>query len=113
MQGAVGVIEFATFALAPRVTEAELMSASDRLESEFLAAIPGYRGRTLVQLPDGRYADIAFWRDTAAAESVMGRVAASPAAAAYFACMVGADPNDPAAGVQHFRAVRGYPRGTI
>lgn len=101
-------IEIAPFTLAEGVDEAAMLAASERLEREFLRGTDGYLGRAVSQLPDGRWADVVLWRSPEHAAAVLPRIPESAACAAYFGCMVGADPSDPAHGVSVFRAVRTY-----
>jgi len=101
-------IEIAPFTLADGVDEATMLAASERLEREFLRGTEGYLGRATSQLPDGRWADVVLWRSRAHAEAILPRIPESAACAAYFGCMVGADPADPVHGVSLFRAVRTY-----
>lgn len=101
-------IEIAPFTLAEGVDEAAVLAASERLEREFLHGTDGYLGRAISQLPDGRWADVVLWRSPAHAEAILPRIPESAACAAYFGCMVGADPADPSHGISVFRAVRTY-----
>lgn len=101
-------IEIAPFTLNPGVTEAQLLAASDRLETDFLQHREGYLGRATSRLPDGRWADIVMWRSADHAAAVLPLIPQSDACAMYFACMQGADTSDPAHGVQVFRAIRAY-----
>lgn len=102
------VVEYAPFTLAQGVSEEALLAASQRLEQEMLARMPGYRGRVLVRKSPREWADLVFWEDQAAADRVMALVAESPACAGYFALMDMAGASDPGAGVTHFTAVRTY-----
>lgn len=102
------ILEWAPFTLAVGNDEATLLAASDRLDREFLSTATGYLGRTLLRLPDGRFADLVFWRSRADADAILPRIAESEACGAYFGCMVGADPDDPASGISHLTPVRTY-----
>lgn len=101
-------IEIAPFTLAEGVAETAMLEASERLEREFLRGTEGYLGRAVSQLADGRWADIVLWRSPEHAAAVLPKIPESAACAAYFGCMVGADPGDPTHGVSIFRAVRRY-----
>jgi hypothetical protein len=57
-------------------------------------------------LADERWADIVLRRSAEDAAAILPRVPESGACSAYFGCMVGADPADPAHGVSLVRAVR-------
>lgn len=101
-------IELAPFQVAPGVTEAELLEASEALQRDFLSHQDGFVRRELLRAKDGSWCDLVYWRDAASAERIMSVVAESTACHQYFSLMVGADPNDPAAGVQHFALKRRY-----
>lgn len=101
-------IEIAPFTLAEGVVETAMLAASERLEREFLRGTEGYLGRAVSQLAEGRWADIVLWRSPEHAAAVLPKIPESAACAAYFGCMVGADPADPTHGVSIFRAVRRY-----
>ncbi len=101
-------IEFAPFALNPDVTEEQLLSASERLEREFLQYQSGYLGRATSRLSNGRWADIVLWRSEEHAMAILPLISQNDACAAYFSCMNGADTSDPAHGVQVFRAIRSF-----
>lgn len=102
------IIELAPITLRPDVDATSLIAASERLEREFLVQQPGYLGRALTHAGGGRWMDVVFWADQAAAEAVIARIPGSEACAAYFACMEGADSNDAAAGVTHLQTVRRF-----
>lgn len=102
------VIELAPFAVKPGVTEAQVLEASEVLQRDFLAGQPGFVRRDLLRGDDGRWLDLVYWRDAASAEAVMAAAAASPVCHTYFGLMVGADQDDPAAGVSHFALKRRY-----
>lgn len=53
------------------VTEAELVAASDRFQSEFVVEHPGVLRRLLVAELDGGYADIVLFADEQAIDEVM------------------------------------------
>jgi hypothetical protein len=102
------IIEWAPFRLKEGVTEAELLSRSEALQSEFLAHQDGFVRRELVRGRDGGWVDLVYWRDEAAAESVMRTAMESPTCHRYFALMDGADHADPGAGVLHFGILKSY-----
>ena len=102
------VVEWAPFTLAEGATEAELLEASAALQKEFLARQDGFVRRELLRSKDGSWCDLVYWRDAASAEAIMSAIADSQICQRYFELMVGADPNDPAAGVQHYSLKRSY-----
>lgn len=53
------------------ITEAELLSASDRFQREFVVDHPGVLRRVLVTDDDGYYADIVFFESAEAIQQVM------------------------------------------
>ena len=102
------VVEWAPFRLADGVDEGALLEASAALQRDFLRHQPGFLRRELLRAAGGGWVDLVFWASQDAADAVVPAIAASPACHAYFRLMVGADPADPAAGVQHLRRVRVY-----
>jgi hypothetical protein len=102
------VVEWAPFRLRDGVTPDQVIEAADALQREFLDGRDGFLGRELLQGGDGQWADLVRWRDEAAAHAIMDDLATSPACQRYFGLMVGADPADPAAGVQHLRRIRAF-----
>jgi hypothetical protein len=104
------IVELAPFVPKPGVAEAAILAAAERMEAEFLSQQPGYLGRAVTLDGDGRWMDIVLWADHAAAEAILPKIPSSPACAAYFDCMQGADPTDPAGGVTLLRALRTFGR---
>ena len=102
------VVEMAPFAVAEGVTDAELLEASERLEREFLSRADGYVGRILARVHARQWADIVLWKSEPHVTAAMARAGESPACAAYFACMSGADHDQPGQGVSLFHAMRAY-----
>lgn len=107
MNGHGQVVEWAPFRLRPGRVEAELLKASDELQSEFLARQSGYIRRELVKGADGGFVDIVWWTDRRAAEEAMARVAASEVCARYFSLMREEDAGA-GAGVAHFLTLKAY-----
>jgi hypothetical protein len=103
------VIEWAPFRLAPGVSEATLLDASERLQREFLERRQGFVRRELLRGADGQWVDLLYWSDEDSANAVMADISTSPACQAYFSLMVGADVMDAGAGVLHLHRVRSYP----
>lgn len=101
------IIEMATIKLAQGQNEADLIAASERFQSEFLAHQPGFVGRELVRMKGGEYADIVRWTDMAHAEAIMEKAASSPACLTYFSVME-MNPDNPAEGVSHYQVLARY-----
>jgi len=78
------VIEFAPFHLAADKTEADLIAASERFQSEFLDGHKGFVRRSLVKHEDGAYADILVWADSSASERAFAAAGQHEAGQAYF-----------------------------
>lgn len=102
------VIEWAPFRLAPGVTEAALLEASESIQRDFLERQPGYVRRELLRGDDGRWVDLVVWRDEATAQAAMEAAGTSETCGAYFQLMTGLDSPDPASGLLHLRRVRAY-----
>lgn len=81
------IIEIDKVKLAANVSEEELIAASERFQTEFLCKQPGYRGRDLVRLDQGSYADMIRWDGVEAAEAVLQKLAGSPACRDYFSIL--------------------------
>lgn len=105
-------VEFAPFLKRPDVSEADLIAASDALD-DFLRTVDGFLGRMLLKKNESEWHDLVFWRDRAAADAVIPKVAGSEACRRYFACMVAADHDDPAAGVTHWQHVKSWGRTSL
>jgi hypothetical protein len=102
------ILEIAAFTKAPGLTDAQLRAASETFERDFVARQPGYLGRILVKKSETEWADVALWQSRAHAEAVLQAAMTSESCAAYFQCMVHANTDDPAAGVQHFEVAGLY-----
>ncbi len=102
------VLEWAPFTLKPGVTEADLLAASEALQTEFLGRQPGFIRRDLLRGQDGQWVDTVYWRSRAAADEAAQKVMDNPVCLGYFDLMVSADHDDPSAGVSHFAHVRTY-----
>jgi len=101
------IIEMAEIKLAAGRTETDLIRASDRFQTEFLSRQPGFIGRDLVRMEDGRYADIVRWESMSAAAAIMEQVPNSPACGAYFSVME-MNPENPQEGVHLYRVMTSY-----
>ncbi|WP_299621529.1 antibiotic biosynthesis monooxygenase [Pelagibius sp.] len=100
-------IEWASIRLAKGKTEADLLTASNTFQSEFLDRQPGFVRRELLRLQTGDYADVVHWRSMEDAAAIMEKAAGSPACQAYFAVME-MDSDDPAEGVEHHHSLAVY-----
>ena len=74
------------------VAEADMLEASDRFQTEFVADHPGVRQRIVVADEDGGYADIVLFADEAAIASVMEAEQRSEAAREFLAMWEDATP---------------------
>lgn len=81
------VLELANFTLADGATEAQLLSASDAFQRDFLGQQNGFIRRDMIRRSDGTYTDVILWQSRADADAVFGRAQNAEAASAYFACM--------------------------
>ena len=95
------VIEIAEIKLANGKTEAELVSAAERLREGFLSQQSGFISHDLVRQSDGVYADIVRWETMGAAKTALQNAESSPVCGAYFSHME-IDPENPIDGVSYF-----------
>jgi hypothetical protein len=103
------VLELATIKLAPHSAEADLLTASDAFQKQFLDHQDGFIRRDLVRKGDGIYLDVIFWKSRAHAEAVFARAQASEVASQYFAHMQ-FDPENMEEGVEHHNVLRSFAR---
>ena len=109
VSGEGAVIEWAPFRLRDGVSEAELLEASNAIQSGFLDGRPGFVRRELARSEDGLWTDVVHWSDHASAQAAMAAAAESPACSTYFHLMAGAnDAADPGEGLVLMRLVRAY-----
>jgi hypothetical protein len=102
-------VEWAPFQLAEGVDEATLLAASAALQGEFLSKQSGFIKRELVKAKDNQWVDLVYWNSLEEAEQAAKNAANnSPICFKYFELMVGADPDDPSAGVIHLEVVETY-----
>lgn len=73
--------------LANGKTEADLISASDHFQSEFVSHQPGVIRRELVRTGEGEYVDIIQFRSVEDAHEVMEKEKESTVCAEFFAVM--------------------------
>jgi hypothetical protein len=102
-----GAVEWAPFRTAEQVTREQLLHASQRLESEFLAQAEGYLGRVLLEQGAGAWTDLVFWRSAEDVAAAMQKAAESRACAAYFDCMAPAENGE---NMLHFTVAARYGR---
>lgn len=80
---AFGGLEIATFRLLEGVSEGELLSASERVDKEFMVHQDGVLGHVLLRGRDGVYADLAFADSQGRAEAVCAKWTANAVALQY------------------------------
>lgn len=102
------VIEFAPFTLVEGVDEATLVAASDALQAEFLSRQQGFIKRDLVQVGDGKWADVLYWESRDSVERAMQEAPGNPAALNYFQLMAKTEHDDPATGMMLLSIARSY-----
>jgi hypothetical protein len=93
------IIEFASFTLAPGVDESTLLAASDALQAEFLSHQKGFIRRDLVEVGNGKWADILYWDSRESVEHALQKASNHPAALRYFQLMDNPENNDAASGM--------------
>lgn len=98
-------IEWAPFTLAAGATEADLLQAAERLQTEFLSRQPGFLRRELLRDERGEWVDLLLWRDAAAHATAMEAAGEHPAARAFFAVLVLAEAPAPG-GLRLFTCVK-------
>ena len=101
-------LEWAPFTVVAGTDEATLLAAADLVQTEFLSQQPGFIKRELLKGHNNQWVDIVYWNSRAAAEQAARKAATSPVCYQYFALMVGADHDDPNAGMLHFEQVKTY-----
>lgn len=100
-------LEWAPFSLKEGVSEAEILKASENLQTEFLCQQKGFIRRELLKGADNQWVDLVYWENREAAEQAAKNAANSPACFKYFALM-DADHNNPGAGVFHYDQIKTY-----
>ncbi len=103
------IVEWAPFTLREGVDEAQLIAASEALQSGFLAQQRGFIRRELLKGQNGQWVDLVIWEGKDAADEAAKNAAESPVCYKYFQVM-DADHSDPGAGVLHFERIRVYER---
>lgn len=73
--------------LAAGKTEADLLAASEKFQSEFVSKEPGVLRRELVRSPDGNYLDIVQFRSEADVADITEKEKQSAVCGAFFALM--------------------------
>ncbi|HYD78662.1 MAG TPA: hypothetical protein VEC06_02545 [Paucimonas sp.] len=100
-------IHLAEIKLAPGVSEAELLAASDAFERNFVSKQEGVLRRILLKGPGGSYADLVFYRSREDADRLMQNEEANLHCQSYFSVMQLPE-DDPEAGVTSFETLRTY-----
>lgn len=77
-------VEYVTFRLKKGVSIENFRKCSDDLDAKFLVGEGGFISRKLLLLHDGEtWADLAFWKDTAAAKTAEEKFMKDPITKAY------------------------------
>ena len=101
------VVEMAKIRLREDRSEADLMSASETFQRDFLRNQPGFLRRELLRLDARNYLDLVHWQSSEHAAAIMEHASGSPACQAFFAVME-MDSTDPAEGVTHYESLATY-----
>ncbi len=94
--------------LATGKTEADLLAASERFQSEFVSKEAGVIRRELVRTPDGNYIDIVQFRSAEDVEDITEKEKKSAVCHAFFAVMDFSD-MDMEAGMELHQSLATYP----
>jgi len=108
MQNPVTIL--APIKLAAGKTEADLLSASEKFQSEFVSKEPGVIRRELVRTPDGNYMDIVQFRSAEDVADITEKEKKSDVCHAFFAVMDFSD-MDMDAGMDIYPSLATYTRG--
>ncbi|MBL8686587.1 MAG: hypothetical protein JNK86_03875 [Alphaproteobacteria bacterium] len=100
-------IEWAPFKKKANISEADLISASDIFQKNFLEKLPGFLRRELLKKDQDHYIDIVWWRTQADAANAIKQAMISETCRAYFFVM-DSECNDPGEGVQHYHLMKTY-----
>ncbi|MGH1346002.1 MAG: hypothetical protein ACRBN8_30840 [Nannocystales bacterium] len=85
------VTYIAPIKLAPGITEARFLEASQQFETDFVAHEPGVLRRELIRKAEGEYADIVRFRSVEDAAAVIEKEQTSEVCRAFFSLMDMAD----------------------
>ena len=85
MQNPVTIL--APIKLAAGKTEADLLAASEKFQTEFVSKEPGVLRRELVRTPDGNYLDIVQFRSAEDVADITEKEKKSAVCGAFFAVM--------------------------
>ena len=80
------VVEFVTFKVKEKVTEQQLLKASDECNTGFLALQKGYIYRKFMK-KDDTWADMVLWETMEDAMNAANAAPQYPAASPYFECI--------------------------
>ncbi len=101
-------VEWAEFQLKKKVSEKELLKASDDLQQNFLQKQAGFIRRELLKKSEGSYVDILWWQTKKDAEKASDQVMQHPACLGYFQLM-NVDLLNPSEALTYFLQVKTYP----
>lgn len=101
------IVEIAAMRIKSDVTEADLLTASNAFQRDFLVGRRGFVRRELCRLDARNFIDLVHWNSREAADAVMQEMMTSPVCLAYLALME----FDPAAAddsVKHYTSLATY-----
>ena len=104
------IVEMAPFNINQGVSEAELLKASEILQTEFLGKQKGFIKRELLHEGERSYIDIVHWASKEDAQAALKASEVCTPCAVFFGLMEMPDANNPNAGVQHLRPVQFWQR---
>lgn len=99
-------VEWAPFIKLDGVSDAALVSAADKVNSEFLAVQPGFLKRELVKKSETEYADIIHWSTNEHAVSAGSKVEECAVCANYFKLMDMESSASAGAGFSHYTVLK-------
>jgi len=83
------IVEIATFRLNAGVTDSQFLAANQRVESEYVARLPGFISRETARGDNGEWVVIIHWESISAAEASMASFASAPGTKDFMAVMDG------------------------
>lgn len=101
------IVEWAPFEVKEGVSEKQLVSAAQAVESQFLRSQAGYISRSLLKGKDGKWVDIVQWETEADAQNAAKQAYESPICYSYFSLMKGIEHSD-ISNVKHFDVVQSW-----
>jgi hypothetical protein len=98
-------VEWAPFKVAANVSDAELFTAANALENNFLKQQPGYVRRELLKGERRNWVDLVYWSSPESAQAASKSFMNSTACQQYFALMADTD----GSGVAHYSQAQCWP----